>query len=118
MADVSETLPREIEAAAVKRWFYATEIVRGDGGGQFTNQRWEDPLAEWDITYPNLLPGDDDYLQVKAWFEAVKGSALTFTFHDFEACEDVEVRLKDDTISFQGVGNMVSISMTLEQARG
>lgn len=117
MADVTERLPTRIEATAVKREFYATELVRTDGGGQFTNQRWEDPLAEWDISVPMIRRGSADYDTVRALFEAVRGSALTFDFHDFEACADVEVRIKDDTISWQLSGKLLTVSMTLERAR-
>lgn len=117
MADVTERLPSRVEASAVKRVFYSTEVVRLDGGGVVTNQRWNASLAEWDISIPLLNRGSADYAAVVALFDAVKGSALTFDFHDVETCADVEVRIKDDTLVFQGVGNRATASLTLEEAR-
>lgn len=117
MADVTERLPSRIEAGATKRVFYSTEIVRTDGGNQFANQRWSDPLAEWDITIPLMKRNSADYTATIALFAATKGSALTFSFHDVETCADVEVRIKDDTLSITGEGNLATISMTLEMAR-
>lgn len=117
MADVANRLPARIEAKAVKREFYATEIVRTDGGTQHTNQRWSAALAEWDINIPMVERGDADHVAVKQLFEATAGSALTFDFHDFEQCADVEVRLKDDMLTIDRVGNKLNISMTLERAR-
>jgi hypothetical protein len=117
MADVAERLPERIESGAVKRMFYSTEVVRTDGGHQFTNQRWDEPLAEWDITVPQMKRSSADYIAVKALFDAVAGSALTFDFHDVEACEDVEVRVKGDTLVWEQDGPFGSFSLTLEKAR-
>jgi uncharacterized protein (TIGR02217 family) len=118
MADVPDRLPSRIEASAQKRRFYSTEIVRTDGGLQHTNQRWAEPMAEWDIEVPLIKRNSQEYLAVEAVFEAAKGSMYTFDFHDVETCEIVEVRIKEDTIVINGVGNLVTIAMTLEKARG
>ncbi len=117
MADVSERLPSRIEASAVKRPAYSTEIVRTDGGGVHANARWSGSLAEWDINIPPCKRNSQDYLATMALFDAVRGSHLTFDFHDVETCADVEVRIKGDQIAITGVGNLATIGMTLEQAR-
>lgn len=117
MADVTERLTTRIEASAVKRNAYSTEVVRTDGGAEHRNQRWSTPLAEWDITIPPSKRNSADYAAAVALFAAVKGSLLTFSFHDVETCADVEVRIKDDTITFSGVGNLASIDLTLTEVR-
>lgn len=117
MADVTERLTRRIEAGAVKRNAYSTEIVKTDGGSEHRNQRWSAPLAEWDISIPPSRRNSVDYVAAAALFEAVKGSMFTFDFHDVETCDDVEVRIKDDTITYTGVGNLASIDFTLVEVR-
>jgi len=117
MADVTERLTSRIEASAVKRNAYSTEIVRTDGGAEYRNARWAEPLAEWDITIPPSKRNSADYAAAVALFAVTFGSLLTFDFHDIETCADVEVRIKDDSIVFTGVGNLASIDLTLVEVR-
>ncbi len=117
MADVTERLTSRIEASAVKRNAYRTEIVRTDGGAEHRNAMWGAPLAEWDITIPSAKRNSADYAAAVALFTATLGSLLTFDFHDVETCADVEVRIKDDTITFTGVGNLAEIDLTLVEVR-
>jgi hypothetical protein len=117
MADVTERLTSRIEAGAVKANAYSTEVVRTDGGAEHRNARWGAPLAEWDITIPPSRRNSADYAAAVALFAATLGSLRSFNFHDVETCGDVEVRIKDDSIVFTGVGNMATISLTLVEVR-
>lgn len=117
MADISERLTSRIEAGAIKRLAYQTEVVRADGGHEQRNQTWTLPLAEWDITIPPMKRSSADYAAAVALFHAAKGSALSFDFHDIETCADLEVRIKDDSLVFTGQGNLASIDLTLVQVR-
>lgn len=117
MADLTERLTTRIESGAVKRNTYSTEIVQTDGGAEQRNQRWTNPLAEWDITIPPCKRSSADYVAAVALFAAAKGSLFTFAFHDVETCADVEVRIKDDSIVFTGIGNLAQIDFVLMQVR-
>lgn len=117
MADVSARLPSRIEAGATKRQFYSTEVVKTDGGTEQRNARWSEPLAEWDIHIPVMKRNSADYALVETLFAATLGSLYSFDFHDVEFCADVEVRIKDDTIVFSGVGNLATVDMTLVEVR-
>lgn len=110
-------LPSRIEASAVKRLVYSTEIVTTDGGNEFRNARWGDSQSEWDCTIPPVKRNSDDYLETVALFHAAIGSFDSFMFHDFADCTDVAVRFKDDTLTIQGVGNLVTLSFTLIEDR-
>jgi uncharacterized protein (TIGR02217 family) len=117
MADVANRLPSKIEAGAQKSLTYATEIVQTDGGAEHRNARWSEPLAEWEITIPMVKRTSDDYAAITNLFAATQGSLLSFDFHDPADCVDVEVRLKDDGLHILGVGNQLTISLTLVQVR-
>lgn len=117
MADVTERLTSRIESGATKRLAYSTEVVQTDGGREQRNQNWVSPLSEWDISIPPSKRNSADYAAALALITATKGSWLSFDFHDVETCADVEVRIKDDSITFTGVGNMAQIDLTLVEVR-
>lgn len=111
------TLPSRIEASAVKRLAYSTEIVETDGGNEQRNARWAEPRARWDITIPPCKRNSSDYMDTLALFKDALGSFDTFLFHDPVDCEDIEVRFDEDTLTVQGVGNLVTASFTLIEVR-
>lgn len=111
------TLPARIEASAVKRLMYRTEVVDTDGGTEHRDGRWVNPRAEWDVTVPPAKRTSAEYTETTSLFAAAKGSLDTFMFHDPVSCADIEVRFKDDTLVMQGVGNMVTLSFTLIEVR-
>lgn len=110
-------LPSRIEASAVKRLVYSTEIVTTDGGAEQRNARWTEPRAEWDCTIPAVRRNSVEYLETTALFASALGSFDSFMFHDPIACADVAVRFKDDTLTMEGVGNLVTLSFTLTEDR-
>lgn len=114
---LSSTLPARVARMGVKSLSYATEQVRTDGGQVHVNSRWEEPLATWRITSAPMKRNDADYTDTLALFDAALGSADTFAFHDIETCQDVAVRFREDTISFQPEGNLVRLVFEIEEAR-
>jgi hypothetical protein len=114
---LSSRLPPRVEHMAVKQDGYSTEAVRTDGGGVFTNSRWEEPLATWSVTSAPMKRSAADYIDTKALFNAALGSGDTFAFHDVEICDDVAVRFKDDTLRYIPEGNLVRLAFELEQDR-
>lgn len=115
MADVANQLADGY--LAVKREVWSTEVVTTDGGGEHRNQRWSAPLAEWDVTVPFCKRSSSAYVAATALIFATKGSLRTFTFHDPIECEDVEVRILDDTMAFVTNGNLVQIEFSVRQIR-
>jgi len=114
---LSGRLPARIEASAVKRLMFSTEVVETDGGTEHRNGRWTEPRAEWDVTIPPSKRTADEYLDTVAMFDAAEGSYDTFLFHDPVSCVDIEVRFKDDMLTMQGVGNLVTLSFTLIEVK-
>lgn len=115
---LSSRLPEEIEAKAVKRIFYATEIVPQDGGGEVRTARWANAKAEWDVAVPPMFRTEADYLATIALFHEALGSADTFPFCDPETGDDVAARFKDDAITISGQGSLASIEFTLIEVKG
>lgn len=116
MADIVETLTAGTYLAT-KRDKWSTEIVETDGGFEFRNQRWETPLAEWDITIPFCKRDSAKYTSAVALINAAKGSLNSFSFHDPVACEDVDVRILEDSMSFTPDGNLVQIEFSVREVR-
>lgn len=83
MADLTTTLPREIEIGAVKRTDWSTEIVTTDGGNEVRNSRWSAPLVSYEISFPVSDRAQANYQAVVALYAEAMGKLYSFNLVDW-----------------------------------
>lgn len=86
MAFIERELPRAFSINAIGGPGYMTDVKAGDSGFEQRNQRWDAPLASWNIAFS----GKDQtwYDALQNFFHAVRGKANSFRMFwhaDFQA---------------------------------
>jgi hypothetical protein len=102
MADLSSTLPPQVEIGALRRLRYSTEIVTTDGGAEVRNARWEEPLREFEISFPISDRDNSIYNAVKDLYDEALGGLYSFNFVDWTDGTTVAVRF-DSPLPITGV---------------
>lgn len=83
MAFIDQHLPREVEIGARRRVVEDIDIVKTDGGREVRNARADQPLHEFDISFPMSERDGAVYLAVVAMYKAARGELHTFRFRDW-----------------------------------
>lgn len=91
-ADLTTTLPPQVEIGAVRRLKYSTDIVTTDGGAEVRNGRWATPLREFDISFPISERDGEIYQAVIDLYDEAMGALYSFNFKDWTTGETVIVR--------------------------
>lgn len=118
MADLTSTLPDEVEIGAMRRLEYKTDVVETDGGFEVRNARWSEPLKVYEISYPHSQRTDANYLAVLALYDEAKGGLLSFNFTDWTDDTTVEVRFDSPLEIESPAGHLDHIvSMRLKEVR-
>jgi uncharacterized protein (TIGR02217 family) len=102
VADLETHLPQQVEIGALRRLRYSTEIVTTDGGAEVRNARWEDPLREFEISFPISARDNAIYTAVKALYDEALGGLYSFSFFDWTDGTTVDVRF-DSPLPITGV---------------
>lgn len=92
MADLSTTLPVEVEIGAVRRYRYSTEIVKTDGGAEVRNGRWAEPLREYELSFPISERDGVVYQAVLDLYDEALGDLYSFNFTDWTDSSTIVVR--------------------------
>lgn len=118
MTHLSETLPATVEIGAVRREDYGTEIVRTDSGAEVRNNRWEEPLKTYDVSFPVSKRDNATYEAVKELWDDAGGNLHSFNFTDWTDGATVAVRFDGPLVS-SGVtpDHEHIIEMTLVEVR-
>lgn len=118
MADLTTTLPAEVEIGAMRRLEYSTDIVTMDSGAEVRNARWSAPLKVFEISYPHARTDDANYIAVKALYDEALGSTYSFEFTDYEDGETVTVRF-DSPLEIDSPGGDLHhiVSLRLKEVR-
>lgn len=118
MADLSNTLPEQVEINAVRRLEYSTETVVTDAGFEVRNARWAEPLRVYEITYPHAPRDDAVYLAVKQLYEDSLGGLYSFNFKDWTDGAIVPVRF-DSPLEIESPTGSIDhiVAMRLKEVR-
>lgn len=118
MSHIAKSLPSKVEIGAERRVDFGTEIVGTDSGAEVRNNRWEDPLRTYDVSFPVSRRDDETYLAVIDLYEEAGGNLHSFNFKDWATGEDVMVRF-DGPLTTTGVTpeHEHIISVTLVEVR-
>ena len=122
MAHLSTTLPGKVEIGATRRLDFGTEIVGTDGGGEVRNNRWEEPLRTYDVSFPIATREDATFLEVVALYEEAQGNLHSFNFTDWTDGSTIAVRFDGPLVSagvtplHEHIIEMVLVEVRLEPA--
>lgn len=105
MADLSTTLPQQVEIGAVRRYRYSTDIVRTDGGAEVRNGRWAQPLREYDLSFPISERDGEVYQAVLDLYDEALGDLYSFNFTDWTDGSTVPVRF-DSPLQITGLSKI------------
>lgn len=114
MTHLSSTLPSKVEIGAERERDYGTEIVKTDSGAEVRNNRWEQPLRRYEVSFPTATRTDETYLAVEDLFDEAEGSLHSFNFKDWATGETIKVRF-DSPLRTTGVTpeleHIISVSL-------
>lgn len=118
MTHLTTTLPAKVEIGAQRRLDYGTEIVTTDSGGEVRNNRWEEPLRTYDVSFPIADRADATFLAVLALYTEARGNLHSFDFNDWVDGITVPVRF-DGPLASVGVTPELEhiIEVTLVEVR-
>lgn len=102
MTHLSSTLPGKVEIGARRDLDYGTEIVRTDSGAEVRNNRWEDPLRTYQVSFPIAARTDETFVAVSALYAEAMGNLHSFNFRDWSDGSTVPVRF-DGPLATVGV---------------
>jgi uncharacterized protein (TIGR02217 family) len=80
---IDARLPDEIELGAERRERFNVEVATSDSGYEDRNSLWEQPLVEYEISFPPSTRDATPYTQVIAAFRATGGGRDSFDLEDW-----------------------------------
>lgn len=80
---IDARLPDEIELGAQKRERFNVEIATSDSGHEDRNSIWEQPLVDYEVSFPPSTRDATPYMQVLAAFRATGGGRDSFDLEDW-----------------------------------
>jgi len=118
MTHLSSTLPGKVEIGATRRLDFGTEIITTDSGAEVRNNRWEEPLRTYDVSFPIADREDETYLAVVALYTEALGNLHSFDFNDWTDGSTIPVRF-DGPLTSTGVTPELEhiVEMTLVEVR-